>query len=84
LQPTAFDEAVKDVDGIAHTASPFHLNAVEPIDIIDPAVRGTANILNSALKCGRLKRVVLFVLTFFALVSFVLVLCSDRSTSSLS
>ena len=26
----AFDEAVRDVDAIAHTASPFHFKATEP------------------------------------------------------
>ena len=26
----AFDEAVKGVDAIAHTASPFHFNAIDP------------------------------------------------------
>ena len=31
----AFDEAVKDVDAIAHTASPFHYKATEPDGIFD-------------------------------------------------
>jgi nucleoside-diphosphate-sugar epimerase len=31
-----------------HTASPYHLNVQDPIkDFIDPAVRGTAGLLNS-------------------------------------
>ncbi|KAH9973392.1 D-lactaldehyde dehydrogenase [Russula compacta] len=46
----AFDEAVKGVDAIAHTASPVHLNAKSPDDVIIPAVQGTTSILNSALK----------------------------------
>lgn len=25
IQPNAFDEAIKDIDGVAHVASPFHL-----------------------------------------------------------
>lgn len=29
-QETAFDDAVKDVDGIIHTASPVHLGSGEP------------------------------------------------------
>lgn len=29
-QPGAFDEVVKGVDGIAHTASPFHFQADDP------------------------------------------------------
>lgn len=56
----AFDDAVKGVDAIAHTASPFHYNSTNPDDLIVPAVRGTTAILNSALKHGsNLKRVVL-------------------------
>jgi hypothetical protein len=30
LQEGAFDEAVKDVDAIEHTASPFHYNVDDP------------------------------------------------------
>ncbi|KAI0367236.1 NAD-P-binding protein [Pilatotrama ljubarskyi] len=44
----AFDAYVKDVDAIAHTASPFHLKAVEPDDMIVPAVHGTLSVLKSA------------------------------------
>ncbi|KAG7439978.1 NAD(P)-binding protein [Guyanagaster necrorhizus] len=48
----AFDEAVKGVDAIAHTASPFHLKAVDPQELIGPAVKGTVGMLASALKNG--------------------------------
>ncbi|KAI0324496.1 NAD-P-binding protein [Cubamyces sp. BRFM 1775] len=44
----AFDDAVIGVDAIVHTASPVHLNADKPEDIIDPAVNGTLSILHSA------------------------------------
>ncbi|THG94218.1 hypothetical protein EW026_g7207 [Hermanssonia centrifuga] len=55
----AFDEAVKGVTAIEHIASPYHYDAEDPAEIIDPAVRGTLNILKSALKEGTsLKRVV--------------------------
>ncbi|TFK47435.1 D-lactaldehyde dehydrogenase [Heliocybe sulcata] len=55
----AFDEAVKGVDAIEHTASPFHFKASEPDELISPAVKGTVGILNSALKFGtNVKRVV--------------------------
>jgi len=55
----AFDEAVKNVDAIAHTASPFHGRADDPDELIIPAVKGTLSILQSALKYGtRLQRVV--------------------------
>ncbi|RDX46146.1 NAD(P)-binding protein [Lentinus brumalis] len=48
----AFDEAVKGVDAIAHTASPFHTHAEDPSELIVPAVQGTVGILSSALKHG--------------------------------
>ncbi|RDB23611.1 hypothetical protein Hypma_009300 [Hypsizygus marmoreus] len=46
----AFDEAVKGVDGIIHTASPVGLYADEPSEMIDPAVKGVVGILQSAQK----------------------------------
>jgi len=56
----AFDEAVKGVDAIAHTASLIQINPTNPDDVIVPAVRGTTSILNSALKHGStVKRVIL-------------------------
>lgn len=58
--PGAFDEAVKDVDYIIHLASPL---AVPSDDlektIIQPAIKGTVGILESALKVPTLKRVVI-------------------------
>ncbi|KAG1731354.1 uncharacterized protein EDB91DRAFT_1154692 [Suillus paluster] len=55
----AFDEAVKGVDAIEHTASPFHMNADDPDELINPAVNGTVGILKSALKHGQsVKRIV--------------------------
>ncbi|KAF9231200.1 hypothetical protein BU15DRAFT_56475, partial [Melanogaster broomeanus] len=57
----AFDEAVKGVDAIEHTASPFHLNAVDPDELIIPAVNGTVGMLKSVLKdeSTKVKRVVI-------------------------
>jgi len=55
----AFDEAVKDVDAVAHTASPFHMHADEPDEIIGPAVNGTVGVLRSIKAHGKnVKRVV--------------------------
>ncbi|KAG6884850.1 hypothetical protein C0993_007783 [Termitomyces sp. T159_Od127] len=55
----AFDEAVKGVDAIAHTASPFYLNAGSVDELVKPAVNGTVSILRSAQKNGSgVKRVV--------------------------
>ncbi|KIY74213.1 D-lactaldehyde dehydrogenase [Cylindrobasidium torrendii FP15055 ss-10] len=55
----AFDEAVKGVDAIEHTASPFHYRAKEPHEFFEPAIKGTVGMLNSALKYGQgVKRIV--------------------------
>jgi len=48
----AFDDAVKGVDAVIHTASPVLINAEKSSDIIDPAVKGTEGILYSILKHG--------------------------------
>ncbi|CAL1708191.1 unnamed protein product [Somion occarium] len=56
----AFDDAVKDVDAIEHVASPVTLSAVDPNELIKPAVEGTRGILQSALRHGtRVKRFVM-------------------------
>ncbi|KAI0807632.1 NAD(P)-binding protein [Fomes fomentarius] len=56
----AFDDAVKGIDVIAHTASPFHFKADDPAELIGPAVHGTTGILLSVLKHGSsVKRVVI-------------------------
>lgn len=58
--PGAYDEAVKDVDGIIHTASPVPSKFDDPSEIIDPAVKGVTGILASAAKFGKnVKRVVM-------------------------
>ncbi|KAJ7439754.1 NAD(P)-binding protein [Mycena latifolia] len=49
-QEGAFDEAVKAVDAIVHTASPMNLK--EPDEFIAPAVKGTVGLLQSTLKDG--------------------------------
>ncbi|KAE9387892.1 D-lactaldehyde dehydrogenase [Gymnopus androsaceus JB14] len=55
----AFDEAVKGVDAIEHTASPFHFKADDPQELINPAVHGTLSVLKSALRAsGSIRRVV--------------------------
>ncbi|KAF8880900.1 hypothetical protein CPB84DRAFT_1792190 [Gymnopilus junonius] len=55
----AFDEAVKGVDAIAHTASPFHSNVKQPEEFLRPAIQGTVGMLKSALKNGsKVKRIV--------------------------
>ncbi|KAI6107410.1 hypothetical protein EV401DRAFT_2003366, partial [Pisolithus croceorrhizus] len=51
----AFDEAVKGVDAIAHTASPVFAGG----DMVEIAVKGTIGVLQSALQFGQsIKRIV--------------------------
>ncbi|KAJ6595803.1 D-lactaldehyde dehydrogenase [Mycena vulgaris] len=48
----AFDDAVKGVHGIIHTASPVHLGASHPREMVDPAIKGLLGMLTSAMKYG--------------------------------
>jgi nucleoside-diphosphate-sugar epimerase len=60
--PGAFDEAVKGVDGVIHTASPFFFAGVDDYDaqLIQPAVKGTTEILSSIQRLNpNVKRVVI-------------------------
>lgn len=61
LESGSFDEAMKDCEIVIHTASPFvvtnYKDAVK--DIIEPAVKGTENVLNSVNRTESVKRVVL-------------------------
>jgi len=58
--PGAFDEAVKGVSAILHTAAPVSLSFTDPEPVMHAAIQGTSSILNSALKAGsQLKSVVL-------------------------
>lgn len=56
----SFDSAVNGCVCVFHTASPVLLSVVDPQgQLIDPAVKGTLNVLRSAAKVPSLKRVVL-------------------------
>lgn len=58
--PGAFDAALAGVTHVLHTASPYTLEAKDPQrDLVDPAVRGTENVLASAANSGTVRRVVL-------------------------
>ena len=51
VAPGAFDEAVKGVDGVVHTASPFVVQVKDnKRDLLDPAINGTLNILQAIQK----------------------------------
>lgn len=56
----SFDEAFRGCDYVLHTASPFQLVVEDPQrDLLDPAVKGTLNVLRAAAKAESVKRVVL-------------------------
>lgn len=60
--PGAFDDAVKGVQGVLHTASPFHFNAEGKAlqALVNPAVNGTKSVLKSIKDHGtEVKRVVI-------------------------
>ncbi|KAE8711341.1 Cinnamyl alcohol dehydrogenase [Hibiscus syriacus] len=60
LEEGSFDSVVEGCDGVFHTASPFYHDVVDPqAELIDPAVKGTLNVLNSCAKIPSVKRVVL-------------------------
>ncbi|OMO79579.1 NAD-dependent epimerase/dehydratase [Corchorus olitorius] len=54
-----FDSVVEGCQGVFHTASPVFLSAADPqAEIIEPAVKGTLNVLKSCAKAASVKRVV--------------------------
>lgn len=55
------DEAVKGVDGVIHTASPFVMSVEDnERDLLNPAIKGTTSVLNSIQKHNpNVKRVVI-------------------------
>ncbi len=60
LEEGSFYEAMKDCEIVIHMASPFLVtNFKDPItDLIDPALKGTTNVLNSVNRTDTVKRVV--------------------------
>ena len=69
-QEGAFDNAVKDVEIIAHLASPVVITAEDPIkEVITPAIVGTINILNSAVKYGKQVKHVIVTSSMFSVTS---------------
>uniref|UniRef100_A0A1D1YRU1 Bifunctional dihydroflavonol 4-reductase/flavanone 4-reductase n=1 Tax=Anthurium amnicola TaxID=1678845 RepID=A0A1D1YRU1_9ARAE len=56
----SFDNAVLGCEGVFHTASPVVMVKSDPkVEILDPAVKGTVNVLRSCRKNPSLRRVVL-------------------------
>ncbi len=55
----SFDNAAEGAHAIIHMASPFTLRFRNPLtDLVEPAVKGTRNVLNAASKSSTVKRVV--------------------------
>ncbi|MED6208041.1 hypothetical protein PIB30_041354 [Stylosanthes scabra] len=60
LEEGSFDSVVQGCDGVFHTASPFYNDVKDPqVELIDPAVKGTLNVLQSCAKPPSVKRVIL-------------------------
>lgn len=60
LEEGSFDSAIEGSEGVFHTASPFYFDALDPeAELLEPAVKGTLNVLNSCSKSPSVKRVVL-------------------------
>ncbi|GAB4856023.1 hypothetical protein Ancab_024662 [Ancistrocladus abbreviatus] len=60
LEEGSFDYVVEGCEGVFHTASPFYHNVKDPqAELLDPAVKGTLNVLGSCAKFPSIKRVVL-------------------------
>ncbi|XP_058747568.1 phenylacetaldehyde reductase-like isoform X4 [Vicia villosa] len=59
LEQGSFDSIIDGCDGVFHTASPVRLVVDDPqAELIDPAVKGTLNVLKSCAKSPSVKRVV--------------------------
>ncbi|KAL6966524.1 hypothetical protein U1Q18_032303 [Sarracenia purpurea var. burkii] len=60
LEEGSFDSVVDGCEGVFHTASPFYHDVKDPqVELIDPALKGTLNVLGSCAKTPSIKRVVL-------------------------
>jgi len=61
LVNSSFDESMNDCELVFHTASPFQMeNIKDPQkELVDPALKGTKNVLESVNKTNTVKRVVL-------------------------
>ena len=59
LSEGSYDEAMKECELVFHTASPFIRSVKDPQkDLVDPAKKGTRNVLESANRTESVKRVV--------------------------
>ncbi len=61
LEEGSFDEAVKDCEVVIHSASPFKVSGIkDPVkQLVEPAVKGTRNVLRAVNRSKSVKKVVL-------------------------
>lgn len=60
LDEGSFDKAAEGCTAVIHMASPFRLDVKDPYnELIEPAIKGTKNVLQAATKAGTVQRVVL-------------------------
>ncbi|XP_057550158.1 phenylacetaldehyde reductase-like [Amaranthus tricolor] len=60
MEEGSFDSAISGCQGVFHTASPVDFNVIDPqVDVIDPAVKGTLNVLSACKRDSSVRRVVL-------------------------
>ncbi|KAG7653661.1 NAD-dependent epimerase/dehydratase, partial [Arabidopsis suecica] len=62
LEEGSFQQAIEGCDGVFHIASPVIFTATDPqvfqAELIDPAVKGTMNVLKTCAKASSVKRVI--------------------------
>jgi nucleoside-diphosphate-sugar epimerase len=67
--PNALDEVMPKVDYVCHVASPYFTSTTDPIkELVEPAVNGTTNVLNSAIEHGTKLRKVTVLSSFASVV----------------
>lgn len=60
LKEGSYDHVAQGCSAVMHIASPFKINVEDPQkDLLDPALRGTLNVLSAATKSGTVRKVVL-------------------------
>ena len=60
LKNGSYDKAMENCEIVFHTASPFIMDSKNPqTEVIDPAVKGTRNVISSVNEIGSVKKVVL-------------------------
>ncbi|CAN4110319.1 unnamed protein product [Withania somnifera] len=59
LEDQSFDAAIQDCEGVFHTASPLSFTAKSKEELVEPAVKGTLNVLGSCNKSPSVRRVVI-------------------------